>query len=230
MTEYAQRQPVDELLIKLHDKFRENITDLEEDHTNVLESIELSCRIIDGVRVELLQTYCGTDEAKIKCAELLNEIFSDFAVAMYLLSTGLITPARMLIRRALEIGIATVYLWDLPNELWGWLELDEDLSFQKMVAHLNSPNYLAHMSHLQKTQVIRICDHARLQEFYRRLSNTIHGKSDALPPLNPDRYSSQKNDIKTHFALLLEIQKSLISLWCNRFINLRANLEKNFPI
>lgn len=103
---------------------------------------------------------------------------------MYLCSIGLIVQARMSVRRAFELGLATVYMWDLPHEYWGWRRGDEDLRFSAMVAHLNSGGFLESLKHLRGVESVQpICDQAEFQSIYRELSNTVHGKISGLPPL-----------------------------------------------
>src|SRR5262249_40551089 len=51
---------------------------------------------------------------------LFDEMFADSICSVYLAGAGLHTPARMLMRRVLELGVAVVYLWDLPHEFWAW--------------------------------------------------------------------------------------------------------------
>ena len=96
-----------------------------------LEAIEVNCRCIDGIRHQLVDHYSNGQDHKRRCAQLLDEIFSDFALALYLFSVSLVVPARMLVRRALELGVASIYMWDLPHEYWGWSERDFRLDLLK---------------------------------------------------------------------------------------------------
>jgi hypothetical protein len=136
MTNYAQRQTITRLLGSLHTKFGGNIESLEQDTIKLFDKIDLNSRVIDGIRVALLADHCGTDSQKKNCAEILDEVFTDFTLAMYLFALGLNVPARMSVRRAFELGVASVYMWDLPHEYWGWKKFDTDLSFSNMVTHL----------------------------------------------------------------------------------------------
>jgi hypothetical protein len=72
---------------------------------------------------------------------------------MYLLSVGLIVPARMLTRRAFELGLGAVYMWDLPHKYWGWAKHDHDLGFTEMIEHLTSQSYLTHLANVQGKSV-----------------------------------------------------------------------------
>ena len=58
---------------------------------------------------------------------MFDEVFADVVSSIYLSACGLDKPAQMILRRALEVGAATVYVWDLPHVFSGWKEHDEDL-------------------------------------------------------------------------------------------------------
>jgi hypothetical protein len=220
------------LIGSLHESFGLNISNLPADAITHIESIDLNCRAIDGIRGELLERHCGSDCHKRACACLLEEIFSNFALAMYLFSIGLIVPARMLIRRALELGIASVYMWDLPHEYWGWTKHDEDLSFTKMVSHLASDSYLTYLANINEgPKDTSNTKHASttLHRIYRTLSDTVHGKTNNLPALSPERYSPGANQLSGHLQLTTNVQNILISIWCDRFSGLYEYLEIHYP-
>lgn len=230
MEPHARREPVLQLLATLHSRFATNLKDLSAEVIALLEIIDLNSRAIDETANELKRAHCGDDEQKRECACLLNELFADLSQAMYLLALGLVVPARMLARRAFELGLGAVYMWDLPHEYWGWAKHDQDLSFTTMIDHLYSRSYLTHISHIQnKISPEWPFTAAILQKLYRTLSNTVHGKSDGLPPLSPDRYSPTLSNVGEHLKLVVEIQKTLLNIWCARFIGLKEHLAKAFP-
>lgn len=139
----AKREPVTALLTTLHSKFAANLVALEPEVIQLIEIIDLKSRAIDGASVELQRIHFTSDAHKLQCAFLIQEVFADLCQAMYLLAIGLVVPARMSTRRALELGVAVLYMWDLPHEYWAWAKHDEDLSFSKMVDHLGSPGYIS---------------------------------------------------------------------------------------
>ena len=116
MTSHALRNTVKELLCALHSNFGRNVEALSPETTPLLNSVDLNSRVISEAGNELSANYCSNDAHKRICTEILDEVFSDFSLAMYLCTIGLIVPARMSVRRAFELGLASVYMWDLPHE------------------------------------------------------------------------------------------------------------------
>jgi len=72
---------------------------------------------------------------------MFDEVFADIICSIYLGACGLDKPAQMILRRALEVGIATVYIWDLPHVFWGWKGHDRDLNFNEMLDHFASQGF-----------------------------------------------------------------------------------------
>lgn len=230
MTTHAPRQTVKELLHSLHDKFGQNAETVGDEAWALLDRIDLNSRIISEIRTVLSSEFCENEGQSRICTELLEEVFSDFSLAMYLSTIGLIVQARMSVRRAFELGLATVYMWDLPHEYWGWRCGDEDLSFSAMVAHLNSGGYTEYLKHLRGAESAPpICDQAKFQNIYRELSNTVHGKNSGLPPLSPERFLPDRNGVKEHLVLEASAQEAIIALLFGRFSGLQAKLEATFP-
>lgn len=226
MTSHAKRLPINHLLENLHTSFGTNIKDISPETLELIENIDINSRIIDAIRVELRAAYARDDSQKLGCTDILDEIFTDFSLAMYLFSVSLIVPARMLVRMALELGIASVYMWDIPHEYWGWVKHEDDLSFSKMIEHLSSDRYATHLANVHGKKA---CDQTQLKKFYSSLSNTVHGKLNDLPPLSPERYRFDKNNIQTHLKLTIEVQQALINIWSGRFPELGTFIEKKFP-
>ncbi|SDF37735.1 hypothetical protein [Phytopseudomonas seleniipraecipitans] len=227
---HAQKQTVKEILLSLHEKFGQNINSLEGDPWEVIEKIDMNSRIISEIRTILSDEHCDTEGQSKICSELLEEVFSDFSLAMYLCSIGLIVQARMSVRRAFEIGLATVYMWDLPHEYWGWRSGDQDLSFSAMVTHLNSCGYSEYIKHIRGGDfACTICDQSKFQKIYRELSNTVHGKISELPPLSPERFLPNRNGVIDHLTLTASAQRAVIELLLGRFSGLREKIEDAFP-
>lgn len=227
---HAPRQPVKDFLCALHANFSQNIHAIGAEISPLLDTIDLNSRIISEIRSILSADYCDSEGQKKICEEILEEVFTDFSLAMYLCSIGLIVQARMSVRRAFELGLATVYMWDLPHEYWGWRYRDQDLSFSAMVAHLNSVGYLEYLSQLQGVGAISpICNQAKFQNIYRELSNTVHGKISGLPPLSPERFAPDRNGIEKHLEQTADAQEVVIRLLFARFNGLEPRIEVAFP-
>ncbi|ALQ51372.1 hypothetical protein [Nitrosomonas ureae] len=227
---HALRQPVKDFLCTLHAKFSDNVHSIQAETLPLLDTIDLNSRIIYEIRTILSKDYCDNESQKRICKEILEEVFGDFSLAMYLCAIGLIVPARMSVRRAFELGLATVYMWDLPHEYWGWRNRDQDLSFSAMVTHLNSLGYLDYIGQLQGIESVpSICNQAKFQSLYRELSNTVHGKISGLPPLSPERFTPDKNEIEKHLKQTIEAQKFIIGLLFGRFQKMEPLIEAAFP-
>lgn len=227
---HAIRHSAKELVNALHINFGTNIANLSQDVIAFLENVDLNSRIISAIRTSLSSNFCTIDSHQRICAEILDEVFADFSLAMYLCSIGLIVPARMSIRRAFEMGLAAVYMWDMPHEYWGWRQRDQDLSFSAMVAHLNSVGFIEYLMQLKSTSSeIIICDQAKFQKIYRELSNTVHGKNIGLPSLSPERFAIDKNGLLQQLKLVLEAQQAIIGLLVKRFAGLEKLILDDFP-
>ncbi|MFL6817536.1 MAG: hypothetical protein ACJ8EF_06310 [Bradyrhizobium sp.] len=225
------RQPVSVLLTALHEKFGQNLKALQSNATIRLDRIDLNSRAIDGIGTELLSKHCDSNKQKTACAQLLDEIFADFSQSMYLLSIGLLVPARMVLRRGLELGLAVVYMWDIPHEYWGWKLHGLQLSFSEMAAHCSSEYYISHLANVngcpaavEPNQIS-----TELKRLYAALSNTVHGRYDELPPLSPERYSSDQNKIDDHLKMAIQVQVAIINLLCLRFPEMQTYIQANFP-
>lgn len=229
-TPHAPKQPIKEILITLHEKFGQSVNSVGPEEWEIIDKIDLSSRIISEIRSILSREHCDTEGQYQICSELLEEVFSDFSLAMYLCTIGLIVQAHMSIRRALELGLATVYMWDLPHEYWGWRRGDQDLSFSAMIVHLNSCGYFEYLKHVRGTTSVQpICEQAKFQKIYRKLSNTVHGKISELPPLSPERFLPDRNGSKEHLSLTLSAQNAVIELLLGRFNGLQNKIEVAFP-
>lgn len=226
MEDHAKRRETIDLLESLHSHFGSNISQMTPDIVTLVDKVDISSRQIDNIRITVLREYCGDDKQKIGCADLLGEIFADFSQAMYLFSIGLIVPARMLVRGALELGLAFLYFWDMPHEYWGWSKHGSDLNITGMIEHLGSQKYAAHLANVNGTSA---CDPAYLKKTYRDLSETVHGKFVDMPALSPRRFNLLETGVDKHFHMTVGVQRALVDLWCGRFPNLRTFIDRQSP-
>lgn len=229
---HGERIPIQTVLVALHDSFGKNLTSIDQVLLPRLDNIDLQSRMISEAKSQLLNGYCsGPVQIKI-CEELLDEIFSDFSLAMYFCAGGLIIPSQMSTRRAFELGVAAIYLWDLPHAFWGWRNRDDDLSFSGMIAHLNSTGYLEYLGQLHNSPNIgSMCKQAEFQKIYRELSNTVHGKTSNLPPLSPERFDLECSQefVIQQFELIERAQASILRLIFGRFERLEEKIQEAMP-
>jgi hypothetical protein len=227
---HEKKQPIGDLILALHASFGGNISRLDEATVASLEYSSLQARAIYAIHEELQSTYCGTEPHRSQCASVMSEVFADFSIAAYLIAAGLIVPARMVCRRALESGLAAIYMWDLPHEFWEWKKFDGDLSFGSIVDHLSSRAYGAHIAALNcLSEGNSFVNATVIKKLYRKLSNTVHGKENDLPPLAPERYAPTQPTTSGELTLLVEAEHVLLLAWRTRFPGIDQYLKHDFP-
>lgn len=132
-------------------------------------------------------------------------------------------PAKIQLRRVLELGIAIVFLWDMPHVFWGWKSHDNDLNFNDMLEHFSKEGYKSYIKSINKDynydEIVKFKDARRL---YRILSNTVHGKITTFESNLPKRYSHQVEDWRSFLQLAEEVEDLVLGLWEKR-------LNKYFP-
>ena len=136
----------------------------------------------------------------------------------------------MVLRRALELGVAGVYLWDQPHIFWGWKQCDKDLSFQDMLEHLDSESVRAFIAASNPAFTEdHLCDFSEARKLYRTLSNTVHGKLSGFESQIQDRFSVNAFDWKAHLKQAARVQDLLYRLWFNVFRDLKSDLKRKNP-
>lgn len=150
-------------------------------------------------------------------AELCHVLFCDAACSMYLAACALDAPARMVLRRTLELGTAVIYLWDTPVAYTAWKELGKDLSFKAMSEHLASEEY---RRFIETTQDGRVAGRADLdigQSLYRELSETAHGKPASLEVSLADHFVFNAEYCSKHLRAIRNVCAHLVALFEYRF-------------
>jgi len=113
------QKPEDATIIfeKLMAKFAANLEQSLKVSTAELSAAELKARACAQVgRILVEAPELTSTQREITC--VFNEVFGDLICSLYFAGCGLDRPAQMILRRALDLGVATVYLWDLPHEFW----------------------------------------------------------------------------------------------------------------
>jgi hypothetical protein len=218
-----------EVLSKLHEKFTSNIAQALPSCANELERIDIKARALAECGSELSKGR-GLTESQLQVSSAAEEVFADIVTSAYLASIGLDKPAQLVLRRAFELGLVVVYLWDLPHMFWGWKECDQDLSFSEMLEYFTGLNY---RTFLNKTVGSRmddsIIDAAAARRLYRTASNTVHGKISTHSTRSFDGYVYNADRWKTHLILIDEVATLLLDLWFKRFPNLSAVVRSAVP-
>jgi hypothetical protein len=161
---------------------------------------------------------------------MFDEVFADLTCSIYLSACGLDKPAQTILRRALEVGIATVYVWDLPHAFWAWKEHDKDLNFNDMLEHLSSTGFTSHAKRQNpKYSGTELFNMALAKTLYRQLSNIVHGKMASFESVLPDKFQHSQPDWRGHLELVCAVEDILNQLWINRFLSVSERLESKFP-
>ena len=213
----------------LNAKFSSNLTIALSQESELCSRAELQARAIPVVATILSKNLQASNWQR-DALVMFDEVFADVICSIYLAASGLDKPAQMLLRRALEVGVATVYLWDLPHIFWGWKNDDKDLNFNEMLVHLGSSGYDSFVkSENPSCSGSGLLDAPRARELYRKLSNIVHGKMTDFESVLPDRFQHSPIDWKTHLEQVCEVEGILIRIWQNRFRCVSERLFIEFP-
>lgn len=169
-----------------------------------------------------------TSQIELSCAA--EEVFADLVTSVYLASIGLDRSAQMVLRRSLELGVAIVYLWDLPHLFWGWKQCDYDLSFSEMLEHLGSLNYRTFLDDTGGPPAAEVLiDAAAARRIYRAASNTVHGKVTTHKVLAADGFNYNSDQWKAHLRMVDEVATLLLMLWFRRFSYVESAVRAALP-
>ena len=134
----------EEILKELKVKFEHNFVEWSKLDHKELSKIFLYARSISTIG-QILKAHTSTKH-QIRCCKIFDEIFSDIISATYLASCAIDKPANIVLRRVIELGIASIYLWDMPHIMYSWEFNEKDLNFAEMVKHINSDGYKRYVS------------------------------------------------------------------------------------
>ena len=128
------------IFIKLHEKFGQNLQDSFKKESLKFKEIEIKARAF-AIFGQILSEKKELTNAQKEIVPIFNEIFKDNIISLYLSSCCIDISAQLTLRRVLESGISIVYLWDLPHIFYGWSKHDKDLVFTTMVEHFTCDSY-----------------------------------------------------------------------------------------
>ena len=224
------KRKINEIHENLHKKFEDNINKALGDEVPLLDEIEIKARASFYFGQILFKENYITDTQK-EVTKIYDEIFTDLTIVTYLGCAGIDNAARVVLRRILELGTATVYLWDLPQKYWNWYKYDDygsDLNFNDMLDHLNNRGYLDFINSENGSDLEKLVNKEKINKTYRELSNVIHGKSITFESFNESSFEYNKDDLEIIATYTLNIENFLISLWKRRFPKQFETLKSNF--
>ncbi len=225
----SEMRVVTSALTKLGAKFNENLQKATKAADTTATKVDLFARAIAETG-EILREDKQLSSAQKEIAIIPDEVFADIVLSMYFGACGLDNPAHNVLRRALELGVAVVYLWDLPHCFWGWKCHDVDLNFGDMVDHLAKPQYKSYMAALDSSyQLSDIFDYSEARNLYRLLSNTVHGKISTHAAQLPNRFQFDTNSWQSHCALVSRVGAVVLNSFKSRFFYSVPELLKRLP-
>lgn len=163
-------------------------------------------------------------------AQYLKEVFADGVCATYLAFSGLDTPARILIRRMLELGYVFLAYFDNPARFWDWNSSDKDISFSDLESTLGSEGYIKFLSHASDvdTPTYRKTI-SSLRAVYGELSNVVHPKPYNFETNVDDAFGFNPTHLENVLRILSTVHKGLLFLIFCRFPSVLENAQKVDP-
>lgn len=214
-----------ELLQALHSKFSVNFAE-SQTSLALAEHVEHQARML-SLATEQLRAEAGESVHQAALATYLDEIFGDCMCALYLASCGLCVPAQMLLRRALELGLAVVAYWDAPVDFWKWREHDGDIRFTELCSYLESAAYKTFLKHQFLGVTADLSDLLlELTPLYRDLSNVVHPNPKNFTTKPGGGYLFRKDDFTKTVQLSEKVYGILTKLMIKRFPKLIIKLPR----
>jgi hypothetical protein len=213
----------------LHKKFSNNLSLALAQDKCLPSTAEVQARAIPAI-AKILRDKLELTDWQQDALCMFDEVFADVICSIYLSACGLDKPAQMILRRALEVGIATVYVWDLPHVFLGWKDHDKDLNFNEMLDHFATQgfNSLVRSQNAMYTGG-ELIDAGLARSLYRKLSNIVHGKMTSFESVLPDKFQYNREDWRQHLEQVCDVENLLFRLWSNRFRCVSENLLNDFP-
>ena len=208
---------LEEILPKLSAKFAENVGKSLSATPTALGPIEIKARAI-AILGELVRSDNNLRQHQSQLGLAFDEVFADLILSAHLGACCLDNPAQIVLRRALETGIAVSFLWDSPAAFFGWTAHDKDLSFRNMIEFISGESYrtmLLHENPDYKGEVF--IDPTRAETLYRTFSNVTHGKWTTFEAAAPDRFSHNISEWVAHLLRIEEVENLLLNVWRVRF-------------
>lgn len=217
------------LLLSLNEKFSENLSLCLPLAQEAYARVEVKARSF-AVLGQIIREDINLTPNQREILPIFEEVFADVVLSIYFAGCALNRPAESILRRALELGIAIVYLWDLPDEFWGWKAHDKDLNFNEMLEHLTRDCYRTYIKSLDTTYSGEdMFDEKETKRLYRTLSNTIHGKINTHIAQVPNRFKHDAAAWETNLDLIERVLIVLMDLSSKRFFKYFPKLQGKVP-
>jgi hypothetical protein len=193
-----------EIMFELHEKFVDNFVEWKKTDNDRLERVFISLQCVAATG-EILSKRSNSKHHDI-CCKIYDEIFSDGISAIYLASISMDKPAKAVLRKMLDLGVAALYLWDMPHIAHSWNNHDQDLSFSEMLNHISSKGYIAYINSVNSDFVgSELLPSKRLQKIYGDLSDIVHGKITTFESSMPDRFKFVESEWHSFIDLIEEV-------------------------
>ncbi|WP_455814106.1 hypothetical protein [Pseudomonas graminis] len=216
----------EEIIIKLKEKFDHNFSKWQEVENKELDKLIVSIFTLDSIGVLMSKRKLSVHHDI--CLKIFDEIIADTSSCIYLSACAIDKPASIVLRRVLELGVASVYLWDMPHAAYGWQEHDQDLSYTDMLKHISSESYV---TYIQKQNNIttspKIIDYKVCQKTYGDLSDIVHGKINSFETELTNRFTHDEEDWKRFINLAECVLSIIINANISRH-SLKNDVEKYY--
>lgn len=219
----------DTILEKLNTKFTNNLLMCLTEEVESLSRVEVKARALAAVG-QVLGEHSDLSPHQRELVAIFNEVFSDVTISIYFAGCGLDKPAQIILRRVLELGIAVIYLWDLPHLFWWWKCHNLDLNFSEMIDHLSKEYYKTFLKSINTGYKGEdICDAKEVRKLYGLLSDTAHGKISTFESTLPDRFAYNRGDWLAHLNCVEKAEDVLLELWEKRFPKALWDAKSKLP-
>jgi hypothetical protein len=219
----ARNLSVKELLSSLHVKFSSNFEAAKQTLPVAIEA-EHKARLLSVASVHLLRL-AGNEKHQQTLAQCLDEVFADCMCAIYLACCGMHVPARMLLRRSLELGLVVTAYWDAPAEFWAWREHDADISFAGICEYLQSAGYQSLLTHQSPAGPADVSQTLKLAGgLYRDLSNVVHPKTYNFSTAGASTFSFHPEDLEKSLSYTNRVNTAIAEVLSARFAGLAETL------
>lgn len=222
-------QPQD-ILLKLEERFKSNIKQCLPIEREAYKRLDRKARVF-AVLGQVISEDNSLLPHQKELVHIFDEVFADVILSLYFSACGLHKPAQIVLRRAIELGIAIIYLWDFPLAFWNWNTHDHDLNFREMVEYLIKDSYKTFLKSLNPSyKGDELFNEKEAKDIYRILSNTIHGKMTTHVSYLPNGFSHDASAWCEHLKLVERVLDLLISISHSRFFPYIDELNRKTPI